>query len=407
MRAYSLLLASFATTSFFALAGPGCTVVPGNTTSDAGADANVSTEVDASAAADAAAGPVVVDCMAPLPETFVHTPGRAVDYLVKCEVRLTRATKITAGTVIAFEAKTGFVVDKAGSLDATGTADAPILLRAASAGAKWTGLEIFSKSAANTLNHVKIVDAGARNVDLAGAVLVGAASFAEGNVSIRDCVIEGSATVGLSVGEGGELEALERLVVQGSGDAGVEVNPNVIARLGGAGNKFAGNAKNVARVLAVNTSTLRDASQTWSLLDVPYHVPKSTQFRGIQTVAAGVTVVVGKDAALGFDGALKAIGTESQRISIKPDTGGFARVDLVTKGNVLERCDISGGGSIPNAFGHRGNIVLSADSGGSDVSIRDCVIEGSAGFGVVANGQPVTESGTNTFRNNASGNISP
>lgn len=355
-----------------------------------------------------------IDCESPPPTALAHTEGRAVDYLVSCDLVITTPVEIGPGTVMAFKTGTALVVERTGTLEAMGTAEAPIELRSADPGASWVGVEVFSSSPRNQLVHTRVSNAGSPRSDLRAAVLVGAASFAGGKTSIRDCTIDGSRSVGLSIGEGGDVPTLERTTISGSADVPVEVNPNAIGRLGGAGNRFGGNAKNAARIVPINELALEQTDQTWALLDVPYLVNGAVLVAGVQTIDKGVTVLFADDAELTFGsvaggiGYVKAVGASSQRVTFAPEGGAgrWSRIRLLHKNNVFEQCQLTGGGSLPDAFGKKGNLVLSADNGGADVSIRDSVIDHSGGFGVVSNGQPVMLSGT-TFQNNAAGDLAP
>lgn len=372
------------------------------------------TFVDAGAdAASDAGAPSVLSCGSALPDKLVHDNSRAVDYLVTCELPIEKRLDVDPGVVIAFQTGAGFTVRKTGALVVSGTQAAPVKMVAAAGTTKWLGLQFFNTSADNALTFAEISNAGAQQANFAASVTVGAASYGPGAVSIRDCVIDASGAVGLSVGEGGDTPVLEGLVVKGAAGVPVEVNPDVIGRLGGARNRFLGSAKDAARILSVDPTRATDT--TWAKLDVPYLVTGTVKVAGKQTLKPGVTVLMGKDAVLqvgavgAFTGSLVAIGTAAERISFKRESAGvgWQAISLPNPGSELAFADVSGGGSVPNAFGHQANIILSADAGGSDVSIRDCVIEGSGGWGVYSAGQTVTQGQGNVFQNNVSGDVSP
>jgi hypothetical protein len=371
---------------------------------DAGSDGSAADSASSSS-------PTLIDCSAPLPESFVHTAGRSVDYLVTCDLAISVAKTVGPGTVFAFKAGKRVVVDGAGSLKATGSDTAHIVMKAADDGSKWGGVHFFTKSASNSLTFVDVVGAGAARVDLdPAAIIVGAGSFAGAEVSIRDCVIDGSETVGLSVGEGSDVPALERIVVKNSGGVPVQVQPDAIARLGGPGNSFAANTTKVARILPVPADTLKAQAITWAKLDVPYSITGSVTVSGTNTIAAGTEIVFGKGASLAIGASagssIKAIGTAGSKITFRGDSntvGYWQGIALSTKGNEFAHATISGGGSKANAFGQQANIVLDGNSGGADVSIRDCVLENSGGYGVHTGGQTVTLGQGNVFQGNVSG----
>jgi len=381
--------------------------LPSAFVADAGPDGAV-----ADAGPDGAgSSPALIDCSAPLPESFVHTAGRAVDYLVTCDLAIGAAKTVAPGTVFAFKAGKRIVVDGAGSLKASGSDAAHIVMKAADDGSKWGGIYFFNKSASNSLTFVDVLGAGSARVDLdPAAIVVGAGSFAGAEVSIRDCVIDGSETVGLSVGEGSDVPALERVVVKNSGGVPVQVQPDAIASLAGTGNSFAANTVKVARILPVPSDTLKAQAITWAKLDVPYSITGSVTVSGINTIAAGTDIVFGKGASLAIGASagstIKAIGTATDKITFRGDSnavGYWQGIALSTKGNEFAHAKISGGGSKANAFGQQANIVLDGNAGGADVSIRDCVLENSGGYGVHNGGQTVTLGQGNVFQGNVSG----
>lgn len=358
--------------------------------------------------------PQTVGCDGPsAPTSYVHTPGKAIDYVVTCNLPLEKPTTIGPGTVIAFQDGAGFTVRGAeGSLKAGGTPEAPIVLQAAKAGEKWMGIYFFTTSASNLLERVKISNAGGKQPNLSASVIVGAASYAGGTVAIRDCVIEGSLGAGLSVGEGGLLTSLDRVAISGGAGAPVEVNVENIGILGSAGNKFAGNARNRVEVFETAAAS-KPKDQTWAKLDVPYFVTGHVITHSVHTISPGVTILLGKDAAIDQSAAaptshLVAIGTAAEPITFGPENAS-AKWDalwLHNPGNELAHCRLSDGGGL-GFVGNKGIILALAGT----VSIRDCVIEGSAGWGIYKDNDPPAPTvnvGANvTFRNNALGDVSP
>lgn len=358
------------------------------------------------AATDAGGPPQPLTCEdAALPAALTHTPGKAIDYLVTCNLPVERALTIGPGTVIAFKSNSSFQVRGAGSLKAVGSATAPIVMQSDSAGGTWVGVYFFTKAPENTLEFVRIKGAGEQQPNLQASVLVGAESYADGSVAIRDCVIEASAGPGLAVGAQGVLTAFERTSITGGAKAPVITTLRNIGALA-SGNKLTGNA--VGRVEIQEASgTPADADQTWSKLDVPYYVMGNVRYAGKQTLSPGVTVLMGPDAALqaaGQTAKLIAVGTATERIEFRSEDnqpGKWAGL-LLTGGlsNELAHCRIAGGG-LRGITESKGNVLAYA----AEVSIRDCVIEGSASWGVFNAGGTVKLGPNVTFNNNAKGDL--
>jgi hypothetical protein len=72
----------------------------------------------------------------------------------------------------------------------------------------------------------------------------------------------------------------------------------------------------------------------------------------------------------------------------------------------MQYCVIQNGGGTQNAYGQQAGIVVSSTS--STVSIRDCFIDGSGGYGIDLGGNTNANQDiatANTFSNCAQGNV--
>lgn len=91
-------------------------------------------------------------------------PEAPVDYVVTCNMRVSKEITIEPGVVIEFKDNTGLTIEANGSLSAIGTAEKPIIFR----GTKnlmgfWYGLYFeSSNSLKNELKYVEVSDAGGR-----------------------------------------------------------------------------------------------------------------------------------------------------------------------------------------------------------------------------------------------------
>lgn len=342
-----------------------------------------------------------------VPNAFAHEEGRAVDYLIDCDLEIDKPVTIGPGTVLALGSGRSVRVGKKGSLSAVGTEDARIVFQRASKQSAWGSVIFFSDAEANELSFVDFRGGGSELPEGQAQVIVGAESFSGGEVSIRDCVFDGSEGAGLSVGQQGVLRALERTSILDSSRGSVRITANQVQALGGTGNDFGTDG-----VFVREDGPPIDATVNWKKLSVPYNIVDTVELRGAHTLAPGVSLVMGKDANLRVAGTLIAKGTANALITVSPDvamSGRWGGIHIQTGGNEFSFVSLKQGGGKSAASDPKGMISLDPNVSGAAVSIRDCVFEGSEGYGVVLAGvQPAgTLEADNTFEGNAQGNVSP
>lgn len=362
--------------------------------------------------------PVTLTCGSPVPDTFTHVDGRAVDYEIKdCDLEIGKAVRIQPGTVIALGAGRSIKVGKSGSLNAVGTASARIVLRAIQGGARWGSVVFFNKAPANELAFVDFAFGGAKLPEGQAAVIVGAGSFAGGDVSIRDCVFGGSEGDDISVGEGGDLRSLSRSAFTSAGFP-ISLTPHQVDRV--ASDNDIRSGKKAINVRSDGSPVARDV--VWAKLSVPYHLTGDIELRGSHTISKGVTILMGNDANLRVGasavqtevGKLVMTGTTTERISVKGEegasSGSWGGILVQTaSANSFSFVTFNGGGG-PAALGDpKGMVSLDPNLAGTAVTIRDCVFEASKGWGVVVAGQTANADieTANTFSNNTLGGVSP
>jgi hypothetical protein len=373
-----------------------------DTGGDPTTDPTGETEADSTGGDD---DPIVLGCDAELPMTLVHTEGNAVDYRIDCDLRLVETLVVEQGTII--EVAPGVVVGTdGGRLVLKGTEQAPVVMRAQDPANPWGGLHFFGGTEQmSQLDFARIEDAGAATVISTAAITVGAESYGAGNVSIRDCVIDGSAGVGLSASLG-VLEIVRTSILDSS--MPVQVSVDMVGMIG-EGNTFTGN--DVDGIGVVPLIQPNNDAKTWAAHDVPYIIDDiGVGIGGENTIAPGVVIEMRGPGAM-IDtggGSLIAIGEPDARIEIGPGPDGatWNSLLLASTGNVLEFVDVRGGSGANNLFGQEGMVTLEANSG-STVEIRDCVFEGSAGWGLWLGTADYNQDidTANTFMDNALGDI--
>lgn len=124
-------------------------------------------------------------------------PALSAHYSVNDNLLVSGAVSIAAGAELRFAQDRLMWVDRNGSIDAVGTADAPIVLRGTTAApGHWRGVQLIDSAADNRLEHVTIAHGG-RDVTRDGNLsLSGQAT----RLSARHVLLSDSAGVGLWLG---------------------------------------------------------------------------------------------------------------------------------------------------------------------------------------------------------------
>lgn len=149
-------------------------------------------------------------------------------------------------------------------------------------------------------------------------------------------------------------------------------------------------------------------------LAVPWHVRQTVSVWSPMTVPAGATFEMEPGVSLRvgaterFAGSMAFEGTADRPITVRGSgQSPWESVTFATSdpANRMSHVRLSGGGA-PSAFGVGALVTLDVNAAGS-LEIRDCVLEGSAGYGLAVDGQHVNDDvqTANTFQNNAEGDI--
>ena len=351
---------------------------PGSTEADSTATSGVDTSTGQDQESDSDTGddPIVYGCGDVLPETLSNTP-REVDYVFTCSFTVLETLIVEFGTVIEVDPGLEISVD-GGMLVLKGTAADPVVIRASDPAQPWGGLRFFGPQTSR-LDFARIETAGALTPIGSAAILVGAESFGEGHVSIRDCVIEGSQYYGIEVNLG-VLEAFERNVLRENAIA-AQLSVDTVGMLG-SDTLFEANKSDSVVVVGLITPNVEP--KTWNRLAGPYQILDNVTLGGTNTIEAGVTIVMdGTYATLASGaGAIIAVGSAESPIEfVDRDDQIWNSVFLSTPGNRFEFVNFRGGSGAGNPFDQAGMVTLDANTE-STVEIRDCVFEGSTGWGV-------------------------
>lgn len=228
---------------------------------------------------------------------------------------------IEAGTIIELEDSAALVIEGAGTLQASGTATAPIIIRGhyKSTG-NWRGLFVRSNSYLNQLHQVHLQDAGGATI--AGETARGAVVLLDqGKMAISSSRIEESASYGINIASPmAGLSELKNSVI---------TNNNLPLRLGTKqANTLSDNNSmkgNIRDYVEFGIQGFTNEEYTWPRLDVPYRLfSMDSASNPIQTLSGTASLIIEAGNTLemtpesGFEvrdlGRIEAVGTDEALI---------------------------------------------------------------------------------------------
>lgn len=310
-----------------------------------------------------------------------------------------------------------------GTINATGTAEKPIIFKGVSGGkGSWLGIGINSSSPENKLIYCEISGGGAAKIFNASKLNANITLQCESKVKIQNTTISQSGGYGIyMLDEDAVLDEFQNNTLKDNEEAPVYIHFNQLDQLDETSSYAEENGK---AFIEVEGEDLIDNDLSISALDVPYRINVSNSGREVYvekaiTIEAGTILEFETGAGIvlgspGVDcipttGSIKAIGTAENPIIFRGANEGVGTwlglgFNSSTSLNELMHCQISGGGSkqMYNAGG-QGNLVIHCKG---NLKITNSTIKDSGGWGVdfVQGGNSLSES-DNTFENNSSGDI--
>ncbi|MEN9799881.1 MAG: hypothetical protein RL653_3578 [Pseudomonadota bacterium] len=361
--------------------------------------------------------------------TWAATPAPC-DAVVKGTLRVKAALTVAPGATVCFEPGAGMLVEETGSLNADGTAEAPIsFVGTVPTAGSWKGISITSVNAANVFRHAVFAHAGNPDSlccgfflggeDLQAALLLGD-NGTGAQVTVEDTVFRDIAAHGLFMFPKARFASFARNTFQGVAKAPVTLSLDSASALDAA-TQYAGpgNGQPVIRVLA----TTVQSAVTLKGLPVPYAMSLGAADK---TFLVGAALVVEAGARLEFEancgmiveetGSLVATGTPDRRVVFTGRSevqGSWKGLALTGLDNALSNVDIRfGGNADPLCCGFFeggsnavGNLLVGATSTAARVTLTDVTSTQSGGRGVaVMGGSTVTLAGSNDL---STGNALP
>ncbi len=310
-------------------------------------------------------------------------------WLVDSDFKLTRALTVKEGVVIELAQDVRFLVTTDGSLTVEGTEAKPVFFTGTEeTQGFWHGIQVDSKSASNSFDHVVLEFAGSKQ--FTGAPFTkGAIYIDDAQLSISNSVLRknaGSAFVFI----GDSTVALETTEVSGNEIAGT-LAADLLGQIADT-NTWADNTD-----ASVNLGTGGFASgnkiitdQTWLDIGTSLKLKSGMSISANLVVSPNVTMLMGQEAEVLVkdDGSFNLVGTADERISLlgTNETEGFwkgIQFDSKNSANVFDFVTIShaGGDTWNGADDSSGAIYLEPES---KLVMTNSEISMSGGFALTA-----------------------
>ena len=242
-------------------------------------------------------------------------------------------------------------------------------------------------------------------------VIVGQNSFAEGKVSIRDCVFDAGTGSGLFINDQSWVVNFSNNTFSNNAAFAITLTTENLNDLN-SNTIFSGNGKNYVEIR--DCVTPEGESQTIIKLSIPYYLQQQAILYGNAVINPGVEFVHTANGFLATQDfnltatSLNVMGTASQPVIFRGENGtSWKGIIIRSLGNTdFSYAEVRDGGVSPNVYGQQAGIII--ENGSSTVSIRDCVIDNSGGWGIDLGGGQGYNSDiatANTFTNCAWGAV--
>lgn len=343
-----------------------------------------------------------------------------------------KALNIAPGIIFEFSADAGLRMGQqatdcsltTASINATGTANDPIIFRGTVSGkGSWVGIGINSSSPNNKLIYCQISGAGSAKLFNAGQFGANITLQCDSKVTIQNTTITESNDYGIYVlDDDAILQDFESNSFTDNETSPIYIHFPHIGELDGNSDY---DTNNSGSFIQVSGESLIDNDLTVKALNVPYRINVSELGRPVYvekevTIDPGVTfefntgsgIILGSPGVdcIPTTGSLKAIGSAEGPIVFKGATEGQGTwigigINSSTATNEFDYCEISGGGSkqLYNAGG-QGNIVIHCSG---KLKIQNSTIKDSGGWGVdfVQTSSNNLDASNITYGNNNAGNV--
>ena len=318
---------------------------------------------------------------------------------------VTEPLTIGPGVELIIEENGGIGVYDSGTLTLNGTDSEPIVIRGVDPVAGyWRGIHIETVGLANKFTYANISDAGSNYVyccnDAATVFLKG------GRLEMTNTTLSNGDAYGLFANAGAELANYSTNVITTHSDAPLYLAAERAGELDGMDSDYSGNSIGFVDISDSNVSEASD----WPSNNIPYRIDSVLDITQPLSLAAGSEVVFLENGGLGIydSGSINALGTASERIVFRGDqaVAGYWRgihIETNSLANSLSNVDINHAGSnYVYCCNEKAAILL---KGSGRLSLTSSNIADNNGCGVRVSVSAVLEESSNTYSNNADGNI--
>lgn len=272
------------------------------------------------------------------------TTWSAATVTVCADIEVSAALTINPGVNVVMCAGASIDVSESGSINAVGTAAAPISFKGEVAtSGYWEGLRVGSNNPNNRLEYVTISDAGSYwGWEYANLFLNDA-----GRLVIKNSTVSNSDQVGFFAANGTTISEFANNTFSSNGTVGVSVEAQHVEALDEATNYNSGNGENYIHVRSGNITS----DQVWKRTTTPLLILSTIDINAGLTINAGSTVLF--EAGEGLDvtesGWLSAVGSATMPINFNGrfNTPGYwsgLRIGSNNPNNKLTYVSITDGG---------------------------------------------------------------
>ncbi len=291
---------------------------------------------------------------------------------------------IAPGVTVTLAKDAEICVYDTGNLAAVGTAERPIVFKAAT-DSGWSGIYFTRGARGSELEYCDVSGAGSRDNY---AIACSAAGYDQ--FTVKHCVIHDNAKGGIDAQHAAAGTGILQNRFYGNAEFPAIINENASMdstnAFAKAGEIAASSPVNCVRFTG-DISSGKDMA--FDITEVPYFNESSIEINGRLAINAGVTVWMGNDAFIdvGETGSLVANGTQTKGVRFAPRRSTDVWKALYfysgSRGNALSYCAITGCGA-DSAFSRYALEFESRDSVGVQATLDHCSLYGNAMGGIHA-----------------------
>ncbi|MBC7448191.1 MAG: right-handed parallel beta-helix repeat-containing protein [Hymenobacteraceae bacterium] len=345
----------------------------------------------------------------------VEPDSSKFDYIVACQIDVMNGVlTIAPGVRIRFDGPDASLrTEGSGGLNASGTAAQPITFESGQmVRGAWAGLRFNSRNADNMLSYARIWYAGSKDMSFGAQGKAGVVVYNTGRLKMTNSRIETCAGHGIVIDQSASFPAVPEF--SGNTISGCELHPVVMTfkflSAWNDTNRLTNNGKAGVRIYLDALAAADDVHVP--NLGVPLEIATSVELAdGDLTLDPGVTMAFAPSAYLKVrSGTLTAVGTASAPITLQGQQAGQGTwIGLHVAGsglNRMEYCTVDGGGNArAQGSAGMGGVVVGISSRAGRLSLANCIVRNSFGFGIHKAATTVFSATGMTYANNQLGDV--